>query len=209
MGKIKSVIFDWGGVLIDDPGPAVMQYCAEALSVSGEDFTKAYHKLAADFQKGNISEDAFWDHICSRLSVSKPKLPSLWGQAIESAYRPKEEMFSLARSLHQSGYRIGLLSNTEKPAMKYFHRQGYDMFDALVFSCAEGTAKPEKKIYELALEKLRVGPNQAVFIDDRADYIAGAREVGLNTILFQSIEQVRNKLTLLRIKTGWANNIVL
>ena len=51
METIKSVIFDWGGVLIDDPAPGLMQYCADALKVSKEDYIKAHSKFEADFQK--------------------------------------------------------------------------------------------------------------------------------------------------------------
>ena len=59
METIKSVIFDWGGVLIDDPVPGLMQYCAKTLKVSKEDYIKAHSKFEADFQKGLICEDTF------------------------------------------------------------------------------------------------------------------------------------------------------
>ena len=200
MERIKSVIFDWGGVLIDDPAPGLMQYCAEALGVSKENYIKAHGKFAEVFQKGLISEDTFWERVCSELNVPKPKAHSLWTDAFKAAYVPREDMFSVAALLQENGYRTAVLSNTEAPAMRYFHQLQYDMFDVLVFSCAEGTRKPERKIYELTVEKLGSQPAQSVLIDDKPEYIDGAKQAGLNTILFRNIEQVKNELARLRVK---------
>ena len=194
MERIESVIFDWGGVLVDDPAPGLMRYCAQALGVSKENYTKAHNKFAADFQKGLIGEDTFWERICGELKVPKPKVPSLWADAFKAVYVPKEDMFSLAERLHKNGYKTALLSNTEVPAMQYFYQLQYDMFDVLVFSCAEGTRKPEKKIYELTIQKLGSRPGQSVFIDDKSEYINGAKQKGLNTILFESINKCKNAL---------------
>lgn len=194
MEVIESVIFDWGGVLIEDPAPGLVKYCSEALAVSKEDYIKANDKFAADFQKGLISEDIFWERMCNGLGVSKPKVPSLWFDAFKAAYMPREEMFSLAAGLGKKGYKMAFLSNTEKPAMRYFHQFGYDVFDVLVFSCAEGTSKPERRIYELTVQRLGSEAGQSVFIDDKPEYINGAQQAGLNTILFESISQVKNEL---------------
>jgi len=200
METIKSVIFDWGGVLINDPAPGLMRYCAKALKVSKEDYIKTHSKSAEDFHKGLICEDEFWGKICIELNVSKPKVRSLWTDAFKAAYVPRADMFSIAASLQENGYRTAVLSNTEAPAMQYFHQQRYDMFDVLVFSCAEGVKKPDRKIYELTLEKLGSLPGQSVFIDDNPEYINGAEEIGINTVLFQSLDQVKNELIRLGVK---------
>jgi putative hydrolase of the HAD superfamily len=200
MGIIESVIFDWGGVLIDDPVPGLMRYCSEALAVPKEDYIKAHSKFAGDFEKGLIEEDIFWERMCSELGVSRPKITSLWADAFKAAYVPREDMFSLAGELRENGYKTAFLSNTEKPAMQFFHRFGYDMFDVLVFSCAEGTRKPERRIYELTVQRLGSRPGQSVFIDDKPEYIYGAKQAGLNTILFESISQVKNELIQLGVE---------
>jgi FMN phosphatase YigB (HAD superfamily) len=93
-----------------------------------------------------------------------------------------------------------IMDRREVPAMQYFHEQRYDMFDVLVFSCAEGVKKPDRKIYELTLEKLGSQPEQSVFIDDNPQYINGAKEVGINTVLFQNIDQVKDELNRLGVK---------
>jgi epoxide hydrolase-like predicted phosphatase len=201
MEQIESVIFDWGGVLIDDPAQGRMQYCARALGVPQHDYAKAQNKFIADFQKGLISEDAFWIKVCSDLKIPKPNVRSLWADALSAAYMPREEMFSMVSSLKEKGYKTALLSNTEVPTMQYFHQLRYDMFDVLVFSCAEATKKPERKIYELTIHKLGARPKQSVFIDDEPEYINGAKEVGLNTILFKGINQVKDELSRLSVKT--------
>jgi len=42
-------------------------------------------------------------------------------------------------------------------------------------------------------------PGRAVFIDDAPQYTDAARDAGLNTILFKSIDQVRNELARLGV----------
>jgi len=191
---IKAVIFDWGGVLIDNPAPGLIACFANSLGVTGETLNNAYKKFAPDFQKGMISEDALWERVCSELGVRKPYNASLWLDAFRQVYSPKKEMFPLASRLKEMGYKVGLLSNTEIASMNYFHEQHYDMFDVAVFSCAEGTRKPERRIYEICLERLGVQPNEAVLIDDRVDFIEGAKKLGINTILFKNPEQVKKDL---------------
>jgi HAD superfamily hydrolase (TIGR01509 family) len=106
----------------------------------------------------------------------------------------------LASSLHDKGYKTALLSNTELPAVRFFHEQSYNMFDLLVFSCIERVMKPQRRIYEITLERLDSKAGQAVFIDDRQDYIQGAEDVGLNAILFKSINQVKDELAGLSVE---------
>ncbi|MBW7989711.1 MAG: HAD family phosphatase [Planctomycetes bacterium] len=200
MEVIESVIFDWGGVLIEDPAPGLVKYCSETLAVSKEDYIKVYDKFGVDFQKGLIIEEEFWERMCGGLGVSKPKVPSLWADAFKAAYVPREGMFFLAAGFRKKGYKTAFLSNTERPAMRYFYQFGYDMFDVLVFSCAEGTSKPERRIYELTVQRLGSKAAQSVFIDDKPEYINGAKQAGLNTILFESVSQVKNELARLGVE---------
>lgn len=194
MEVIESIIFDWGGVLIEDPAPGLVKYCSEALGVSEEEYIKVYDMFGGDFQKGIISEEEFWERMCGGLGVSRPTVSSLWADAFKAAYVPREEMFALASGLREKGFKTALLSNTERPAMQYFYQLGYNMFNVRIFSCAERTAKPEREIYELTVQGLGTKAGQSVFIDDKPDYINGAQQAGLKTILFESIGQVKSEL---------------
>jgi len=197
---IKAIIFDWGGVLFDEPTKDIMAYCAKKLAVNKEQFYEIHEKLKPDLQKGIISEDVFWEKICSILKVKKPNVPSLWGDAFKNAYRPKKDMFAVATNLKNKGYKIALLSNTEIEPMNYFYEQQYDMFDVAVFSCVEGTIKPESKIYEIVLKRLNVEPHETVFIDDNPAYITAAKKLGIITIIFETTEQAKHELNSLLSK---------
>jgi putative hydrolase of the HAD superfamily len=191
---VKAIIFDWGGVLCEDTALGLISYFSKALQVAPEPLVRAFRPFLPAFQKGELSEDVLWREMAAALGIEQLPNPSLWGQALRAIYVPKQEMFALASRLKAKGYTVGLLSNAEQAAMAFFYEQGYAMFDAAVFSCAEGTRKPEQRIYEIALERLNVTPHEAIFIDDRADFIAGAKRLGIQTILFKDHEQVRQDL---------------
>jgi len=200
MAGIKAVIFDGGGVLIDDPAPGLIGCCAKEFGVSEDDFASANGKFIEDFQTGSISQRRFMELIAGELDADVPASQSLWFDAFRSAYREKKEMFGLAKRLRAAGYRTALLTNTEKPVMGFFARQVDGLFDVYVFSCVEGTAKPHRRIYELTLDRLGAKAQETVFIDDRQDYIDGGKRAGLVTILFEGIEQLKNELARLSVR---------
>ncbi len=191
---IKAVLFDWGGVLIDNPAPGLMDYCARALGVSVEDYVRVHNAHGEAFQKGLIAEVVFWQRVCGDLDRPLPQRSSLWGDAFRAVYRPRAEVFALVRRLHERGIRTSLLSNTEVPAMEFFLELGYDVFDALTFSCAEGVFKPQREIYEVAARKLRTPPARCMLIDDRLDFVEGARNVGMKGIVYRDLKQVNKEL---------------
>ncbi len=191
---VKAIIFDWGGVLCDETALGLISYFSQALKVDPKPLVRAFRPFLPAFQKGEISEDALWQGMCAALKIERPYNQSLWGEALRAIYVPKKEIFALASGLKEKGYMVGLLSNAEMAAMAFFHEQGYAMFDATVFSCAEGTRKPEQRIYEIVLARLGVEPHEAIFIDDRADFLAGAQRLGIHTILFKDHELVRQEL---------------
>jgi epoxide hydrolase-like predicted phosphatase len=207
MEKIRAIIFDWGGVLIEDPAPGLVRYCAKALGVGEDEYKRAYNICMDDFQTGLVTEEQFWANMTSRLNARlgktsrrsrapMPKVDSLWGDAFAAVYVPRTDLFTMAVQLRAQGCKIALLSNTEKPAVEFFHKQKYDAFDAAVFSCVEGIKKPERKIYEITLDRLGTSAGQTLFIDDRQDYIDGARQAGIKTILFKDISRLKKDLTI-------------
>ncbi|MHC4170492.1 MAG: HAD family hydrolase [Planctomycetota bacterium] len=199
MEPIKSVIFDWGGVLIENPRARLLRFCSEAFDVPKDEYTPVHDLFLDKFHTGAISEQEFWLGVSAELDRPVPEISSFWYKAFRAAYVPKPEVFSLASSLHENGYKTALLSNTELPAVGYFHEQNYNMFDVLVFSCVERIAKPEPEIYEITLNRLGSKAQQTVLADDRPDYVQGARELGLHAILFENIDQLKSELSELGI----------
>ncbi len=112
---------------------------------------------------------------------------------LEARKRRYRRTFSVIRpsilaaiaTLHARGKRLVLVSNADvldslywegSPLSRFFH-------DA-VFSWAVGCMKPDRKIYELAMESVGADPGQSVFIGDGGhDELSGAKEAGLKTVL--------------------------
>ena len=198
---IKAIIFDWGGVLIDDPENGLIEYCANSLETSAKSLKNIFSQHELEFQKGLISENDLWKIICNKLKINQPISKSLWKEAVTSVFVDKKEVYELAQTLKKNEYKVGFLSNTEIPTMEYFYDNGYEKyFDEKIFSCAEKTVKPGKKIYNIALQKLQVKPDEVIFIDDKPKYIEGAIQVGIHGIVFKNPNQLNKELTKLKIK---------
>ena len=194
---IKAVIFDWGGVLIENPASELMAYCASYLGTTSQKFTTTYLKYEKLFQKNQIAENELWRVICAKLKVEVPKIKSLWGKAVKSVFRENKDVTAIALKLKESGYKIGFLSNTEIPTAKYFKKQSYNFFDVAVFSCFEGFVKPQQEIFEIILNKLKVKPEEAIF---RKEHVEGARRLGIQAILFKDAKHLMRDLKHLSIK---------
>lgn len=192
---IKAIIFDWGGVLVDDPKDGLIEYCANSLNLDASVLKNVFSPYEESFQKGKISEEELWSKICSELNVEKPHIKSLWKEAARHVLKDKPQIYNLVQLLKKEGYKIGFLSNTEPPLMEYFFENKYEKyFDIITFSCAENTVKPEEKIYNLTSKKLKVNSDECIFIDDKIENINGARRVGMKGIQFKTPEHLVKEL---------------
>ena len=81
MEKINAVIFDWGGVLIEDPAPALFKYCANAFGVSVERYIAAFDICIYDFQTGTVTEKQFWANMAKLSMPQRRNMNSLWTEA--------------------------------------------------------------------------------------------------------------------------------
>lgn len=193
---IKAIVFDIGGVLIDNPWPQMLSHYANCLGVNEEDLEKFLKesKLMNDWSKGLITESDLWREICNYIKCHLPTSESLWLDGFRLAYRKKPEVFKLIENLQQKGLSIGLLSNTEKPVAEFLKQENFSGFDAFICSCDIGEIKPNPAIYEEMLKKLDLESNEIIFIDDLKENIAGAKKIGIQAIQFTNISELRKEL---------------
>ena len=106
-----------------------------------------------------------------------------WMETLGGAIAPNVAL--LAR-LKAGGARVHALSNFahEKFALAAEAYPFLRSFDVAVISGREGVAKPERRIFELLLERTRRAPQDLLFVDDSARNVEAARALGIEAILY-------------------------
>lgn len=199
---IEAGIFDVGGVLVHWDGKPLVADITTTLRIDQETFWQAWEKLIPLMDTGKITEDEFWKKFVSQTNSSQP-LPdeSLFLRSFRTGFQPNDEVLALVKDLKDEGYRLGVLSNTIEPHTKFLRTKGiYDSFDTLVFSDEVGLVKPDPAVYHLVLDRLKVEPSRAFFIDDKEENVAAANELGIHGIVFHDSGQLKNELQSLGVK---------
>ena len=196
---IQTVIFDLGGVFIEDPSTEIIRYCTNYLHVNRGLLLEALNKLWDEWHKGSLSEQEVWRQVTADLKIQNTTFDSLWLDGFKQAYKEKSEMFVLLKQVKRQGYTTALLSNIEMPLVSYFKLFPFEDIDQCFYSCEMGMRKPEKSIYEKTLQGLGCRPEAAVFIDDRKENVDAATSLGIPSILFCGCDDLKIQLSRHRI----------
>ncbi len=94
---------------------------------------------------------------------------------------------------------MGKLSMDDYLKQIVFYEQ---LFDAFISSCYVGLRKPDKEIFHFACDIAQTKPSEALFIDDRQMFIEVAQSTGLNAIQFNNLEEVKEKIAMIRFRTA-------
>jgi epoxide hydrolase-like predicted phosphatase len=97
--------------------------------------------------------------------------------------------------VHKS-YKTGLITNAHHDFIDTILSENNlsQLFDVTVVSSRLGVIKPDPRIFEYTLDKLQIEPAEAVFIDDLDRHVSAARELGIQTVLFENFEQCKQEL---------------
>ena len=200
MSSIEAVISDFGGVLtspllnsfraFEDHSGISPAAFGEALAAVAE--RSGEHPLA-ELERGRMSEEQFLGELARELSAQLDREVDLgsFGEQYFAQLEPNEELIDFMRGLRERGYQMALCTNNVKEWEARWRAMlpVDEIFGVVVDSAFVGTRKPERRIYEITLERLGVDPAAALLVDDLGVNCAAARELGIHAIQFKSNEQ--------------------
>lgn len=99
------------------------------------------------------------------------------------------------RELKQN-YKIGMISNIASNWIRdsFLTPEEQGLFDEMIFSYEVGMTKPDRRIFLLACERLRISPEEAVMIDDIESYCEAAHGTGMKAVTYRDLEQLKTEL---------------
>jgi putative hydrolase of the HAD superfamily len=200
----KSVVFDFGGVLITP----ITTLIDEVAGWHGVDMVEMLDVLMGPREES--TSDHPW-HRAERGELTTAALQAevapfaaaagltLRGDEYErllcGEFEVHDEMLDRIASLRAEGYSIGLLTNSFKEFRALLERHvDFDLFDVVVDSSEVGHRKPEPAIYAVMADRLGVDPEQIVYLDDFAANLEGARRAGWTTIHVTDVTKALQEL---------------
>ena len=193
--KIKAGIFDLGKVVVYSDDKALLENVKKTLNLNESQLKEVAYALDNTIGTGKITEDDFLRDFLKKYSIKKVAPKKLFPQTFEAKFRIFEDTIEIIKKLKVQGLKIAALSNTNPQHVEVMKKNGVlDYFDISILSCEVGFRKPDPRIYELALDKLGVLPNETFFTDDKVENIKSAQELGIRAFLFKNPEQLKKDL---------------
>ena len=191
----KGIVFDFGGVIATSDNERIRKEIASAFHCSNEETDRIMLQLKPRSWNG-CNERQFWESIA--CSLQQP-LPDTWishfHDVMKQAVQEIPGSIRLIQSLRKQGIELALLSNTRKDKAQILREAGYyDYFSHIVLSCDGMHAKPDPEIFQTLLDKLHLPAKDCLYIDNKGDNCKTASQLGFDTILFTTIEQLIQEL---------------
>ncbi len=186
--SLKAVIFDFGGVLVRTHDQSLRAAWEQRLGLApgaASDIVFEGERGRAA-QHGWITDADHWRWIGQQLAVDDATLAQFRADFFRYDILDLALIAYIDR-LRAAGYHLGLLSNAGDNARHIF-TEVYPVlphFDSVTISAEEGVMKPDPRIFRVALARAGARPHEAIFVDDVAENVEGARAVGMSGVHFR------------------------
>ncbi len=180
------MIFDLGGVVLGSPLHAIARFEKERGIPDGF-VNRLVVETAPDgawsrLERGELSIEEFYRDFDAECVARGHLLPAAdMMEAIHTSSGPRPEMLKALERLREYGLTTAALTNNWKSDGQDRHGLR-PYFDVFIESSVVGLRKPDPRIYELALERIGVTAEEAVFLDDIGGNLKTARAMGITTI---------------------------
>jgi putative hydrolase of the HAD superfamily len=192
---IRTVIFDWGGVLTRGEYDRTLAHDVAVRAGRPEQEEEIYRAWRAGkrlaCERGEGSMDDAWRELADRFGL--PGTAERFASLLRDAIVPEPAVLDLLPPL-RTRVSLGLLSNNYPIVSALVRKSAGAYFDRLLFSNETGTVKPDPRAYEEALEALGAEPPGTLFVDDKERNLAPAREMGLAVHCFTDPPTLRDDL---------------
>jgi len=198
MNGISTILWDIGGVLLTNAWDR--QQREEVLNQFGldhADFERRHAEVFEPLERDEITIDEYLRHTVFFESRNFSQGEFIAAMRAQSHVLPDSAMGILRHLAASEEYVLATVNNESRAMNEYrFANFGLtDRFDAFFSSCYLHLRKPDRRIYQVALDVLQRDPEEAVFIDDRAENVAAAASLGIHAIRYQGSGQLAEELS--------------
>ncbi len=204
-GEINTIVFDIGNVLIDWNPRFVYRAYFDGDETAMEHFLSEIcapewnRSLDAgkSFDQGVAERQALFPEHAELIAMWRDR----WADMLGDAFHGTVEILS---ELRDGGYPLFAISNWSAETFPVARSRFpfLSWFRDIVVSGEVGVAKPDRRIFEIFLERHPVDPRSAVFIDDSPVNVVAAREAGFKAVRFSDAAMLRRDLSELGVRVN-------
>lgn len=191
----KTIFFDLGNVLIFFDHKQMCKQVADLTKIDEHTVTSMMQCHGDLYERGGISSQALHEKLCK--AAQAPVDFNHLMHAVSNIFRPNPPVISLALELKKNGHPLFLLSNTCEAHFDFALSQFNFLkeFDGYVLSYEVGLRKPEKKIFQKALEMAQCASQDCFYTDDILPYIESARSLNIDAEQYTHPEALEKHLS--------------
>jgi putative hydrolase of the HAD superfamily len=196
MFPFDVILFDVGGVLLTNGWDTQERaLAAEHFHLDLPELEAKHHSVSGSWERGLISRDAYLDAAVFYEPRSFTHDEFFRFMLAQSQWLPDGAIGTLRQLAASNKCMVGALNNEARETNQYrFTEFGLrEYFNVILSSCFLGLNKPNLAIYERALDILGRPAERILFIDDRAENVAGAVQAGMQAIQFKNAKQLQGE----------------
>ena len=192
---ITTIIFDLAEVYLKGI-KGIEYYLEPILNKKAKDiYLSLKGKKFIDLMHGKITEEEYWSKVIKennwKINISSLK------KAIRNNFNEIEGTRDIIEKLKEKGFKLGLLSVHSKEWIDYCEKKFnfHKLFHSILYSFEIEICKPDERAYKFILKRLKVKPEECLFVDDSPKNIEVAKKLRINTILFKNSNQLKEELS--------------
>ena len=201
MAEVSTLFWDNGGVILTNGWDrGARKKAVELFHLDWADFEDRHELMLNSFECGQTGLDEYLRRTVfyRERSFTMDEFKKFMFNQSQAYPEPLAFLGRLAKSKR---YILASLNNESLEINEYrihtFHLRDY--FEVFFSSCYLGVRKPGREIYSLALKITQRDPQECVLIDDRGLNLECAREMGVHTIQFVDLDELKKDLATLGV----------
>lgn len=192
---IKNIILDVGGVLFDDG----KQKFTKILNMDIEEVSRITDiAFGKEFKQCMLGKKSIIEYIKEfETNVDYEFLKYILDpQYYNITFPIIKETVDYIYQLKENGYNLYLLTNITDGSYSYINSilNINELFDGGAYSFKEHLIKPNHDFYNILIQRYNLNKNECIFFDDVEKNVQAGIDVGIRSVKYNSIEDIKNNL---------------
>jgi HAD superfamily hydrolase (TIGR01509 family) len=192
---IKAICFDLDGVFFTEDSFRKFKKTISVLSNKPNIIDDVFHgEMMCSFKKGDISENNYWEYVRNILNINISNYDIY--KILRDSYNTNREIIKIISNIKKSNIKTCICSNNFISRIRELDKKFnfLELFDTKILSYEVGCLKPHREIFQNLINSCQLMPNEILYSDDNETKLIGAKDIGITTYVYNTIDSFKMEL---------------